>query len=43
MFKARHTLLHPSDFATVAATDQWTFHVSGSTLFITRTKIPEDA
>lgn len=35
-------LLKNNDFATVLPTDQWTFQVNGATLFITRTRVPED-
>lgn len=35
-------LLKNTDFATVLPTDQWTFHVNGQTLLITRTRVPED-
>lgn len=40
---ALDSLLKNTDFATVLPTDQWTFQVIGSTLFITRVRAPEDA
>ncbi len=39
---ALDALLASNDFATVAATDQWNFHVSDGFLLITRTKVPEN-
>jgi hypothetical protein len=38
---ALDSLLASNDFATVSASDQWTFQVNGETLHITRTKAPE--
>ena len=39
---ALDALLASNDFATVSAGDQWNFQVDGATLYITRTKTPEN-
>lgn len=39
---ALDALLASNDFATVSASDQWNFHVDGTSLLITRTKVPEN-
>jgi len=39
---ALDALLASSDFATVSASDRWSFQVDGATLSITRTKAPEN-
>lgn len=38
---ALDSLLASNDFATVLPSDQWHFSVDGTTLRITRTKVPE--
>jgi hypothetical protein len=39
---ALDSLLASNDYATVESTDQWTFQADGSTLRITRVRVPEE-
>ena len=40
---ALDSLMASNDFATVEATDQWTFQVVGDTLHFVRTRAPENS